>query len=117
MERADHPVRPCKVLLDEHLDILTLRRVTAFPREARPADLEAMKALKDSMRQKDEKLDELSRKIGDLELSRQQLQEEMHLREKNWLANGNMRIGPSLDGTQGVAAKPPPRKTPSLSGR
>ena len=68
------------------------------------------------MRQRDERLDELSRKIGDLELGRQQLQEEMHLREKNWLANGNMRVGPSLDGAQGVAVKPSPRKAPTLSG-
>ena len=86
-------------------------------REARPVDLEAIKALKESVRQRDDKLDALSRKIDDLELSRQQLQEEMHLREKNWLANGNMRVGPSLDGAQGVASKPPPRKSASLSGQ
>lgn len=68
------------------------------------------------MRQRDEKLDKLSRKIGDLDLSRQQLQEEMHLRKKNWLANGNMRVGPSLDGAQGVAVEPSLRKIPPLLG-
>ena len=86
-------------------------------REARPVDLEAIKALKESMRQRDDKLEGLSRKIDDLELSRQQLQEEMHLREKNWLANGNIRVGPGLDGAQGTASKPPARKSASLPGR
>lgn len=68
------------------------------------------------MRQRDDKLDALSKRIDELELSRQQLQEEMHLREKNWLANGNMRVGPSLANAQEIASKPPARKSASLSG-
>jgi len=76
-------------------------------------DLEAVKALKESMRQKDAKLEELYRQLADMDLSRQQLQDEMHLREKHWLANGNMRIGPSLDGSPASPGKAASRKSNS----
>ena len=86
-------------------------------REARPIDLDAIKALKESMRQRDDKVDELLRRLADIELSRQQLQEEMQLREKNWLANGNMRVGPSLDEAQGLNGKQPPKSNATSSSR
>ena len=96
-----------------------LGKVTShFPcREARPTDLEAIKALKESVKQRDDELDKLFKKLADMELSRQQLQEEMLLREKNWLANGNMRVGPSLDDAQGIRGRLPHRSSATTSGR
>lgn len=70
------------------------------------------------MRQRDEKLEEMQRKLADLDLSRQQLQGEMQLREENWLANGTMRVGPSAaaqDSVQGTRGKA--RKSSSQPGR
>ena len=66
-------------------------------------------------------LDELHKKLADLEVSRQQLQEEMNLREKNWLANGNIRVGLSFAGQEGLqstsAGKAAGRKGSGHSGR
>ena len=83
--------------------------------------MEAIRALKETLRQRDEVLDELHKKQAALEVSRQQLQEEMKLREKNWLANGNMRVGLSIAGQEGLqgtsAGKAAGRKSSVHSGR
>ena len=64
-------------------------------REPRPQDLEIIRALKETIQQKDEKAEELQSRLVDADMVRQQLQGEMQLREENWLANGAMRVGPS----------------------
>ena len=83
-------------------------------REPRPQDLEIIRALKDTIQQKDERAEELQSRLVDADMARQQLQGEMQLREENWLANGAMRVGPSSlaqTASQAAQGRPASRKS------